>query len=88
MTCSERESSADGTVSLEGLPRGDGRLALVTGVYGVRGWPPGPRAAGRRLPGCARSARHSRPAAWAALVRADVETASWADANEALEQIR
>jgi uncharacterized protein YbjT (DUF2867 family) len=63
---SERELSADGTVSLEGLPRGDGRLALVTGVTGYIGGRLVPEllAAGFRVRALSRHADRLRDRPW------------------------
>jgi uncharacterized protein YbjT (DUF2867 family) len=67
---SERELSADGTVSLEGLPRGDGRLALVTGVTGYIGGRLVPEllAAGFRVRALSRHADRLRDRPWYARV--------------------
>src|SRR5216110_1037546 len=62
----ERELAADGTVSLEGLPRGDVRLALVTGVTGYIGGRLVPEllAAGFRVRALSRDARRLRDRPW------------------------
>src|SRR3954447_816527 len=58
--------AADGTVSLEGLPRGDGRLALVTGVTGYIGGRLVPEllAAGFRVRARSRHADRLRDRPW------------------------
>ncbi|HYJ74394.1 MAG TPA: SDR family oxidoreductase [Kineosporiaceae bacterium] len=60
------EPEFDGTVSVEGLPRGDGRLALVTGVTGYIGGRLVPEllAAGFRVRALSRHARRLRDRPW------------------------
>jgi uncharacterized protein YbjT (DUF2867 family) len=62
----ESELARDRTVSLEGLPRGEGRLALVTGVTGYIGGRLVPEllAAGFRVRALSRHARRLRDRPW------------------------
>jgi uncharacterized protein YbjT (DUF2867 family) len=62
----QSEPAPDGTVSVEGLPRGEGRLVLVTGVTGYIGGRLVPEllAAGFRVRALARHARRLRDRPW------------------------
>jgi uncharacterized protein YbjT (DUF2867 family) len=62
----QNPDQADGTVSLEGLPRGEGRLVLVTGVTGYIGGRLVPEllAAGFRVRALSRHARRLRDRPW------------------------